>query len=528
MAKWVQQPFDILSSELEPNCSVFNTSFRYSFKAVFGVHVPKRSLYWRPGMPQDHDNDWPSFETVLHDVATGEPGQSAKSDASSHDHVHSSSPNEGSLATIDRSATVETAPPAVSILDEEQSRPVFTEPTETNICSEIVDLLPAPLPPLEIDTSAVRALLMPKGSETETFALDALEPLEAIEHVEAPSFFDDEPAAQSAFSGVDAEEVAGEPAFSSVDEPPSVFDMAFDGGAFADVAFDPDAYAPVSLDDVVADVTPTTPSDADGLIAGAVFELDAESFPDVEPVSPSDDFVPPEETDQSTPTIDLFDLQIPEDEFDSVATANAIEGELNEINDLLPDFSLDESEVDDDDDDLFNLDNVVQLHPDISSEKGSDSGVDWFNPVEEAEPDALPHGTEAVNDAPPATRVSHTGWVGLETVPEPPAPEVEEVLDPWAHMRPDEETEPAGFWSKFFGGDDRKRAKARRRQAQRETTSPTDETVESGVVAFDSACPNCGGECQVDLDDPIGRRVHVSCPECDHMWFTPYLESEAG
>jgi len=93
-------------------------------------------------------------------------------------------------------------------------------------------------------------------------------------------------------------------------------------------------------------------------------------------------------------------------------------------------------------------------------------------------------------------------------------------------MRPDEEPSAKSLWTrrpKFFGGDERKRRKAERRETATHVAEPEDRGAAQFEIAFDSECPNCGDECQVDLDDPIGRRVHVSCPSCDHMWFTPYI-----
>jgi predicted Zn finger-like uncharacterized protein len=129
---------------------------------------------------------------------------------------------------------------------------------------------------------------------------------------------------------------------------------------------------------------------------------------------------------------------------------------------------------------------------------------------------------ESVRREDPALLTSTTDWVSLEADP------AEETPDPWEHMRPDEaDTTKTGFWAnrpKFFGGDDRKRKKAERKAAQQTAPEPATE------LFFDRACPNCGAECQVDLEDPIGRRVHVSCPACQHMWHTPYVTEtrEAG
>jgi len=215
--------------------------------------------------------------------------------------------------------------------------------------------------------------------------------------------------------------------------------------------------------------------------------------------------------------------------FDSVATANAIEGELNELSDLTT-LESDDFPVGDDDTsvEMFNLDNVIPIRPDAemfdtgTDSVNNDAGSNWLNPTDEATT-PLSHAP----DGPPPALVSQIGWVSLENAQSEPTNNEEKVDDPWAHMRPTEEPKSKGLIAKFFSGEKRMQAKARRRAQERAEAEPDD--IETDVEAsFDSACPNCGGECQVDLDDPIGRRVHVSCPSCDHMWFTPYIQAQTG
>lgn len=426
-------------------------------------------------MPQNEHHEWPSFETVLRDVATS-------------DDIR---PREQSTSAVATMPNIETPAESPELPDD---TPSLDEATD------LIDLLPAPLPPLDIDTSAVRALLhQPEQVDVEPFALEALEPLETFEPIE-PIEPTELTGPQDIFEPIETFDAS---------EPPSVFDLAFDGPAFDGPAFDGPAF-----DEPAGNIFSGVSADSiDDLPSGAVFELDHDAIaasdeqadeqhgdgePGHQQLAASPDPVDPGFT---TASIDLFDLQLSDDEFDSVATANAIEGELNELNDLLPDFSIEEPDVDESENSLY-LDNVVPLRT----------------------------TSETVADGPPQTRVSHTGWVGLDEVVQQvvPAKEATVEADPWAHMRPTEQPAQEGFWAKVFGGEERKRAKARRRQAEQSLVDEAVPTAEAGEVAFDTACPNCGGECQLDLDDPIGRRVHVSCPACDHMWITPYLESEAG
>jgi hypothetical protein len=136
--------------------------------------------------------------------------------------------------------------------------------------------------------------------------------------------------------------------------------------------------------------------------------------------------------------------------FDSVATADAIENDLQDL------FDLDQEPEEN---------NVVPLHP--SSDDNSDAvvGLDTvFDQDDDAEP--------------------LQEWVGVDPTDIGPQ-------DPWAHMRPDEDvTNKSGFWSsrpKFFGGDDRKQKKAQR---EADADRPREE-FEGGpsASAIDSIAP---------------------------------------
>ncbi len=216
----------------------------------------------------------------------------------------------------------------------------------------------------------------------------------------------------------------------------------------------------------------------------------------------------PEQIDQRK--ADLFDfssesestIQLPNDtvEFDSVAAAEEIESHLDSL------MSFEDGIGD------AAVDNVIPLRPDVDLTHATDS----VEPIADVPEEPVATAGEDHNP-------NNTGWVSLP-------PEVKSKSpDPWAHMRPTEEPKKKGFWAnrpKFFGGQDRKRARAERDKPA--AISVFDDNVVG--ISYDKACPNCADECKVDLDDPIGRRVHVSCPSCGHMWHTPYIleESQAG
>lgn len=199
-------------------------------------------------------------------------------------------------------------------------------------------------------------------------------------------------------------------------------------------------------------------------------------------------------------------------EFDPIAAADEIETDLGSLaefetqpNDGVVFMGFKESPEDLNDleehvpEDIA-TDNVVPLHPD------------------------MPESSRAAEAKAPR----QTDWVSLPAAPaEKPAIN---AADPWAHMRPSEEPKKKGFWAnrpRFFGGAERRQARAERQQAELAELAELDEKL---GITFDKECPNCGDECQVDMDDPVARRVHVSCPSCQHIWYTPYVleESQTG
>lgn len=534
-------------------------------RAVLGVHAPEVAVHGRYGMPQDEQFEWPSFETVLRDVATSDPAR----------------PTTETPPTLEEA----TSPPEELLVE-----PDWSDADSGDSAYVLDDLLPAPLAPLDFDTTSVRALLEPRSkAPVEDFEVGALEPLTPpsvldldVDLVEETAFAetvaDDDPV--EAPDPVEAVESLETHEPDPVLEPESVFDLAFQPDDPVQVAELPDAIiaedtfadtpiledvdgieipgtedvatevfedlsleseltfenTPADFDDLAVDTSTPDSVSIEELPSGAVFQLDETALSDIEPAA-VEEF--------SAPTIDLFDLQVSSDEveaqridefgedfyasglidqlsvdeptgFDSVATANAIEGELNELNDLTslePDFEVD-SCVEDETADLYHLDNVIPIRPDTS-----DSSLDDLDDEKGVPP--------SPQSGPSPARVSHTGWVGLDNA-EPAEPVKASDPDPWAHMRPDDEPAQQGFWAKVFGGDDRKRAKARRLAQKNTSESDAEASTPAPDISFDSACPNCGSQCQVDLDDPIGQRVHVSCPSCDHMWNTPYINAPTG
>ena len=415
-------------------------------------------------MPQTEHNEWPTFNTVLRDVDTPEPN-----------------------------SDVVVAEPGLSVQVEEDPASVLAP----SFCD---DLLPEPLAPIDIDTSAVRALLLaPSSTADEEFDLRALDPLDPPE-VLGPLETEDHLDTASTF------------------EPPSVFDLAFTDDEVTPLETSDE----ISLYSAPQFANDTTPAIED-IPSGAVFELDEATIAATEEAV-SDTF--------TTPAIDLFDLLATDDDtdqsngFDSIATANAIEGELNALSDLTAletDFVIG---VDDTSSEPADLDNVIPIRPAQSTDDENVDAVRDLSNNEWAEPTDSPAAplSHAAPDGQQAARVSQTGWVGLEPEQAETTPQVEDkIADPWAHMRPTDEPQSVGLLAKIFGGEERRQAKARRRAKERAEAESGELNTEA-EPDFDSACPNCGGECQVDLDDPIGRRMHVSCPSCDHMWFTPYVD----
>ena len=223
---------------------------------------------------------------------------------------------------------------------------------------------------------------------------------------------------------------------------------------------------------------------------------------------------------------------------DSVATADAIETDLHELfgmvdeDDEDDDAAVDESQGSDHAPVDWNEEAPVELEdeaaepvvsegddsgqPDDSGPAsaaedvdGQDLGADNVVPLHRPGDDLTHHlvGLDEVFDptaAPSAPRTSPTAeFVGVESSQPKKA-------DSWEYLRPDEdESVKTGVFSrrpKFFGGAERKARKAERKQAEAksEATGPP--------------CPKCESPGRIDLNDPVGGKIHCSCLECDHVW----------
>jgi len=280
------------------------------------------------------------------------------------------------------------------------------------------------------------------------------------------------------------------------------FEATFEPEPAFDATFEPEPREDLNkTEDLVT--PPEVPTDVEGYGPQSAIDDDRESLSeqtDVDTIDMSDLGEP--EASKPEPfevaTSDLFDLSRESDndytfasdnnqEFDSIAAADAIETDLETLSDF------DEANFEAVDNQPFQDDNVIPLHPESRSgdEAAAPANVDSLRPNE-------------------------TGWISLGSAPADVVPS----KDPWAYMRPDEEPKRRGFWASIFGGDERRQKRAKRRQEELQALES-----ELGVY-FDKACPECGSDCEVDFDDPVGRRVHASCPQCRHVWATPYIDRE--
>lgn len=364
--------------------------------------------------------------------------------------------------------------------------PVATKPTDSEPFDTDVDEIRALFedPELVDDPTLTETLVT---DETDEFS-DVTEPADSSEHIEVTEFAD----------------------FAEATEFADFADMTIDVGdlntddletADLDISDLQNPEIPESVTSVPGIELPTQPAEPVELFDDLAPMSLAGLANDTEPVAPSTDTF-------EVPGLDLFDLNLGSEDieqdrltlhgeelyenqtFDSIAAADEIETDLGELIDFSGDGTA--------------HDNVIPLRPDID--------VPQSLTPEEPTPSSHEEGPLLTGG---------TGWVALDAAPAPQKP------DPWADMRPSEEPKKNGFWAnrpKFFGGDERRRRKS-------ESSEDDVETLQQAVdITFDKECPRCGTECQVDLDDPIGRRVHVSCPSCQNIWYTPYIleDSQTG
>ncbi len=273
--------------------------------------------------------------------------------------------------------------------------------------------------------------------------------------------------------------------------------------------------AELSPPPITEEVTPVTDSgEAGGVFEFDTDEIEADAEVEVEfvPVSTAAD-------DQDVP-------------IDSVATADEIEDDLQEL------FSM--VEVDETEASEMEIEEQTEAPADATELASLEAlGVDQSDT--DLRDDAMTQGLAAAVEAVSGEAeqpdnvvplhpdpVDYTDdVVGLDGVFDPGRPQpVEQPAaaaqfvgvdedepdgdDKWDYLRPGDDEGVAGsFWSKrpkFFGGDERKAKKAARRQA------------EEDQILTGPPCPKCGAPGHVDLDDPIGGKLHLSCHKCDHVW----------
>lgn len=414
---------------------------------------------------QEDQREWPSFDDILAELKALD--RLARSPLAMDDSAQAEVEVESVEAESDEAELLEVEPVAE---------------------------LPDDLPAVELDTSVLDEPVEVNVPDVafDPELLEALDPIDQVgdDEVEEPESL------EVSATQIDTATVEPEtPETESVDDAEAPIAVAED--MWLDDSFDAAAADLDWADDEpgsVFDVAIGTELNTSGFVSEDAPEVEFSDAPEpvaeVEP-EPSD---APEDSFSSTdwaqaldaelapPTIEDVEAEPAEvltGDFDSVATADAIENELSDLFDLAPDEEHAE---------------VVPLRADFDDTSAVVVGLD----------DDLGENVESLQ-----------AWVGVNE------PETESE-DPWAYMRPEEEAnEKSGFWAsrpKFFGGDERKR-----RKAERQSASPGEEHDSARSVD----CPSCGEQGQVDLDDPVGRRVHASCGACDHVWSAAYAEDDA-
>ena len=267
---------------------------------------------------------------------------------------------------------------------------------------------------------------------------------------------------------------------------------------------------------------PADPGDGE---AGGVFEVDTT---DLESELDSADIVEFEVPGMASETA----MAGSDGPIDSVATADEIEGDLQELFSMVEVDETEASQLEMDEQteepadatELASLDELAvdedQGEPVDTDPAAGDlaaavealgNEVDQPDNVVPLRPDSLDYTDDVVGldgafdpaRSQPIEPAAAAEFVGVEE-------DDTRGDDKWDYLRPGDDEGVAGsFWSKrpkLFGGDERKSKKAARRQAEE------DEAL-SGPP-----CPKCGSPGHVDLDDPIGGKLHMSCHKCDHVW----------
>ena len=133
-------------------------------------------------MSQDEKNGWPSFDAILRDVLPAEVEERLRPETSEAARAR----REAALSPGTEFTAPVAEPPRRSATRSKVSQPALSN-TDYSGAAPPIDggmedlVLPAPLPPLEFDTSKIKELLEPSLNDTDTLDLSALQELEETE-----------------------------------------------------------------------------------------------------------------------------------------------------------------------------------------------------------------------------------------------------------------------------------------------------------------------------------------------------------
>ena len=193
-------------------------------------------------------------------------------------------------------------------------------------------------------------------------------------------------------------------------------------------------------------------------------------------------------------------------EFDSVEVANQIEGDLldlgNETGKVIP---MPNASVDNKTEGL------------LGDSEGFEYLGDWADPGDD--PDDGPKWRTLADE---------------EVEPPPPADDDAPSSDPWAYMRPVEESSNDGWWAnrpRFLGGKAKKTKDPNHLEDSNDLEDPEKiaAAIEIPGLSYDHNCPSCGDEGNLEHDDMLAREVHLRCGSCENSWHTQYeIDAEAS
>ena len=515
-------------------------------------------------MSQEENFEWPSFGAVLNEVAPG------REESLTRERGQWSAQTRGRLIETPETVDLNAAWPALAGSDGVQ--------LTSELVPEPLDL-PEPLAPLELDTSKVRELLEARSTsehldvsalaelaepikaelfddsdtdsaiddpdleetDTETETIEAeLEDTETEEPEADPDdlLLESQDQAEEIFEDTESDDPFAIEAVKFDTEDPFATDEAFtvepieptdenlsdDGIAFGDTTTTEDPFATTTEDPFATttedpfafeptdtttenpfafEPTDTTTEDPFATTTENPFTFEPtdttteDPFAVDEGITFGDDIT--DELNSNENVISLFDKKEDWDEntFNSIEVANQIEGDLLGLTDVednvVPILGSSEPDA-----------NHVEEYEFLGFNSSLDqSATDWSNAGFELDGDLDgQHEWRKLDDP------------GSEPVLEDNA---EPTPDPWEHMRPTEE-ENLGWWARrprWLGGSG---------------TSEADSTGPKSLgLSYDSDCPECGKEGDVQEEDLLSRAVFLECPKCENLWETQYhLDSEAS